>query len=506
MKIGDYYRNVLMPANSAVSAIRRVGLPVDLARIRALRGEWLAEVADLEAFVEGEAAKAGAALKYSDKHVASREDLAAFLYGGLGLECLGETETGLQSTDDAALMTYASLKVPRETDHPVVRAVLQIRSLSGAVTRYLDSFERTRRSDGCCHPRFNWALRTARLSAEDPPVHQIPERADLRVADAVKSCIVPRVAPAPDPAEWDPRKHGSCIRWDIKGAEAAIRAAMLTHRFCSRPDPVAWEYLRMGKDIHSKTASLIYGVPEGTFGKGTHERDSVGKPTFFAKQFGATWGTVQRTVWETARVWLKTEEAMRVSDNFDAGYSGLTELYEIDKRLLAERGYCEDAYGRRRHIPVPADPSKYELAHAQHVMANTPTQSTNATDNVWMIALCYHGEYVSLRVPPMWEHLGVPFPEAAGWRLHGGPGPDGPLLAWHMNTVHDSGWADSAPGRHLESAAKVIWRRCHAVPLDWRIEADVPYRIDLMCGPDMSRLRPYNDVAREFGLEPMPKR
>ena len=525
MHIKDYYENVLIPGNVAVSALRRAGLPVDVRRIRAIRAAWLAELRDLESYVEGEAARRGAILKYSAKHSVDPGALAGFLYsppssGGYGLEVRRTTETGQPSTADEDLSWYASLAVPRGDDDPLVRAVLKIRSIGGSLSKYLDKFESLRRSDGCVHPKYNWALRTARLSAEEPPVHQIPERADREVADAVKSCIVPRCSPAPDPESWDPRIHGSCFRWDISGAEAAIRAAMFTHRFCSRPDPIAWEYIRLGKDIHSKTASLIYGVPEGTYKKGSYERDAVGKQTFFAKIFGAKWPTVRANIWRAARLWLDDEQAKKINANFDSGYTGLAELYEVDKRRLGELGYCEDAYGRRRRIRVPGavfengiwhynredHGTSRQVEHAFHVAANTPTQSTNATDNIWMIALLYHGEYVELRVPPMWDRLGIPFPEAAGWALHEGDGPGGkPLRAWHMNTVHDSGWGDAAPG-HMEPAAKVIWRRCHAVPLDWRIEADVPYRIDLQVGPNMARLRAYNVVAKEFGLEPMPKR
>src|SRR3990167_3573734 len=103
-----------------------------------------------------------------------------------------------------------------------------------------------------------------------------------------------------------------------------------------------------------------------------------------------------------------------------------------------------------------------QVDHAFRVAANTPTQSMNATDTLWMIALAYHGEYVELKVPPLREHLGVEFPEAAGWRLHGGPGPSGkPFQAWHDITVHDS------------------------------------------AGPDFGHLRPFSSVAKEFGLEPI---
>lgn len=537
MRVSDYYRSILVPANVAVSALRRAGLPVDINRVRQLREAWTKEATELIAYVEGESAKTGVQIKYSDKLSVPAAQLARFLYSpeGLGLDCYGQSNGGQDSTADEFLMPYASLSVPREDDHPVVKAILQIRSLSKNISTWLDCLERTRRADGACHPKFNWALRTARISAEDPPVHQIPERADKRIADGIKSCFVPRMNPAPNPDEWDPRKHGFCFRWDISGAEACWRAAALTKRFLSRPDPVAYDYLRFGKDIHSKTASLIYNVPEGTYKKGTYERDAVGKQTFFAKQYGAKWRTVQKSVWRKARYWLDDAKAQEINRNFDKGYVGLTELYLFDQDLLGKQGYCEDGYGRRRRIDIPArvtylgdnywdidglrwhpkdeEPVRghrraliAELEHCFHVMANTPTQSMNATDNLFMLALAYHGEIVDLRVPPMWEKDGVLFPEAKEWRLHEGPGPGGkPFLAWHNNTVHDSGWGDGAPG-YLEPVAKLIGRRCHSVPMDWRLEADVPYRVDLSVGPDMSRLSDYNKVAAKFGLEPLPKR
>lgn len=557
MNIETYYHDILMPANVAVSAIRRAGLPIDIKRVNLQRDEWLKEIKSLETFVEGESAKSGVPLKYSEKHNVSPAHLAEYLYSasGLSLPIYGYTENDAPSTDDSALSNFASISVPWPTDddypNNIVKAILQIRSLAKGSGTYLTAFERTRRADGCSHPKFNWALRTSRLSAEDPPVHQIPERADKRVADAIKACIVPRCDSAPlveiveqgkpkmwGRPDWDPRKHGSCFRWDIVGAEAAIRAAMLVHRFTSRNSLIAWDYLRLGKDIHSKTASLIYQVPEGTYKKGSYERDAVGKTTFFAKQFGAKWRAVQSQFWKKARVRLKDEKAQEIVKNFDLGYPELGELYLIDQDLLGRLGYAEDGYGRRRTIPLPTqvfyegngvwsvkgykwkpadDPDflegprelKYkvmELEHCFHVMANTPTQSMNATDNLWMLALCYHGEYLDLAVPPMWEADGIPYPEAKEWALHEGPGPGGkPMLAWHMNTVHDSGWGDCAPG-YLEATAKLIWRRCRALPFDWRLQADVPYRVDFSVGPDMATLMPYNKIAKQFGLEPLIER
>jgi len=537
MQIGQYYRDILVPANVAVAAIRRAGLVVDRKRLKETCDAWEARLIDLKAFVEGEAAQRGIALKYSAAHGVGTEKLGNFLFSaqGLGLESKGQTDGGKPSTDDDSLQWYASLKVPRDDDHPTVKAVLKIRSLAKGICTYGRAFDRSVMADGACHPHFKWNLRTPRLAAENPPVHQIPERADREVADAIKSWFVPRVNPPPTPEDWDPRKHGSTFRWDISGAEAAIRVAMLTARFCTRPDPVGWEYIRLGKDIHSKTASLIYKVPEGTYVKGSYERDQVAKNTFFAKQYGAEWPTVKSTMWAKGRIWLPDEDAKMISTNFDDGYPGLVELYEIDKDGFGKTGYCYDGYGRRRWVGLPDDvlylgmqngKTKWEikgvpmdeverhdkfrkliiskLKHQWHVAANTPTQGMSATDNLWMIALLYHGEYVDLKLPPMWESKGIDYPEAKSWRMHEGPGPGGkPFKAWHSNTVHDSAWGDCAPG-YLEPLAKLVWRRCRAVPFDWRIEADVPYRVELSVGPDIGHLINYNKAAKQFGLEPLP--
>lgn len=532
MHVNDYLRDVLVPGNVAVSRLRMNGLPMDTARMATSMALWEKQAAELERTVVEFGQKKGLVLKFSKAHALPTNDLLELLYGkGLGLPVEKLTPTKKPSTDDGALIRWGSVMNPRPGDDPIVTAILKLRSLNKAMTTYHAGFARARRADGACHPHFNWAIRTPRISSDNPNAQNIPERADKAVADEIKSWFVPRQQPAPTPEQWDPRIHGSCFRWDIAGAEAAVRAACLTALFCSQPDPVAWPYIRLGKDIHSKTASLIYGVPEGTYRKGSIERDAVGKNTFFAKQFGAIWVTVQRTVLEKARVWLTDDEAKKISDEFDAGYTGLVELYELDKEHLGKTGYCEDGYGRRRYIGLPqgvtyagrdsngkvkwdvkaSSKEGYrkifsDLEHRCHIAANTPTQGMNASDCLWMVALTTLGEYVELKVPPMWEHRGLLFPEAAGWKLNGGPGPGGkPLLAFYSNTVHDSGWLDSAPGRHLESAAKVIFRRCTALPMDWRLQTDVPYRIELKCGPDQGHLYDYNSVADKFGFERMPE-
>ena len=80
MKVDAYVRDVLVPANVAVAAIQRAGLPIALELLRRTRVEWLAEIARLEKFVEAKAAEVGTPFKYSAKHGAHPPNVAKFLF------------------------------------------------------------------------------------------------------------------------------------------------------------------------------------------------------------------------------------------------------------------------------------------------------------------------------------------------------------------------------------------------------------------------------------------
>lgn len=541
MNIHDYFHQVQQPAYTALEAVRRAGLPVHEGRATAQMAAWQTELESLERQVEEEARKRGFVLKYSPAHAPLPDaTFRDFLFApkGLGLESDRKTPTGKDARDDTALLPYAAVGpnhnrmngAPFE-DHPVVYAIVRISSIKTARGTHLTSLLKWRRADGCVHPKFNWnSPGTTRPSAEEPPVHQIPERANPEVAKKVKSCIVPRIAPwLGPPEEWDPRKHGWVAKVDVQGAEFVIRAG------CIAQDPVLVPYLRAGKDAHAKTSALFTGKPEGYFAPGQpgrQYRNDVGKQGNFLLIYGGEWKALQLAIWKEARTWLEKNEAERLRERFFSlpdGYAGLAAQYERDTETLVRRGYIEDDYGRRWTMPLPdgvsarrngagtwefdlpRNLSKEErialwrqVEYRRHCYANRRTQADNATTLLWTLALCYHGEYVDLRLPPSWADRGVPFPEAAGWQLNGGDGPGGkPFQAWITNEVHDSFWLDGAPGT-LEPAMKVVFRRSLGVPSDLFLEADMLRRVEAEVGPDLGHLRPYAQAAKEFDLEPMP--
>jgi hypothetical protein len=538
VKINEYFHYVQLPAYTAVEAMLRNGLSVHAERAQAQMDAWQTEMATLERRVESEAAKCGITLRYSAAH-APLPDAAFrdFLFRGLGLAQSRITDGGKPSTDDVALKEYAAVGPTHNLkngqpfeDHPVVYDILCIRSLKTARGTHLKGLLTHRSADGCVHPKANWNLRnTTRLSTENPPTQQIPERANPEAAKKVKRCLVPRDRPwLGDPADWDPRKHGWCMKADIKGAEMVIRPG------CIAQCRVLTPYIREGKDVHSKTSSLFYGQPEANFAKGKPDRwkrESVGKPGGFQLIFGGSWSGMRDNLWDKARVLLAKDEARQLHGRFFTGLPDIEERYRVDAELAWSRGYIEDLFGRRWVMSPPegvaltgwngpSDPKlsypaqankddvgllRHRTNHVLHCYANRPTQATQGSLTLWVGALMHHGEYVQLQVPPVWEKHGVPFPEAASWCINEGLGPGGkPFRAWTNNTVHDSWWLDGAPG-YLEPTMKVVTRRCMGVPADFLYENDLPWRCELEVGPSFGDLMPYSQAAKLFNLEPAPE-
>jgi hypothetical protein len=315
---------------------------------------------------------------------------------------------------------------------------------------------------------------------------------------------------------------------DVKGAEFVIRAG------CLARERALIDYLRGGRDGHAKTASLFTGKPESAFAKGKKDRwyrDDVAKGSNFLLIYGGSWKALQGALWTQSRTKLEDDEAKRLRTVFfgPEGYPDIARQYEDDTAQMVERGYIEDDFGRRWTMRMPEglrarrrgdgtwsflpteklheDDQKalYDmLSHCRHCYANRRTQADNATMLLWTLALCHHGEYVQLQLPPTWEHHGLPFPEAEAWELNEGRGPGRkPFKVWITNEVHDSLWLDGAPGT-LEPAMMVAFRRSLGLPADLMLDADMLRRVEAEVGPDLGHLQPYEVVAQKFGLAEMP--
>lgn len=84
----------------------------------------------------------------------------------------------------------------------------------------------------------------------------------------------------------------------------------------------------------------------------THELQPDGKKRRSdakAILLGITYGMSAKSLAE--RIGVSVEEAQQIIDNFYEGFKGVKKLTEDSQKMLVEKGYVTDMWGRRRHLP-----------------------------------------------------------------------------------------------------------------------------------------------------------
>lgn len=170
---------------------------------------------------------------------------------------------------------------------------------------------------------------TRRLAAADPNLLQIPTRHEL--GKKVRECYV-----APEG-----QVYGS---WDLSMIEMRVMA----HE--SR-DELMCRLITEGKDIHTETASMIFGLP-------LEEVDKM-KHRYPAKRasFGILYGITGAGLYDQLRMMKGMGEDWsaakcdKLIDDWLNVYSGVKRYIEWCGREAAKTGYVRDHYGMYRYIP-----------------------------------------------------------------------------------------------------------------------------------------------------------
>ena len=134
-------------------------------------------------------------------------------------------------------------------------------------------------------------------------------------------------------------------------------------------DRTMQEAFRSGMDIHTVTASQVFGVaPEDVTPLQRRHAKAV--------NFGIVYGISEFSLSED--IGVSRYEAKRYIESYLSHYHGVREYM---KRVVAEareKGYTETLYGRRRYIPELKSTNYNERQGAERIALNTPIQGTAA--------------------------------------------------------------------------------------------------------------------------------
>jgi DNA polymerase-1 len=233
-------------------------------------------------------------------------------------------------------------------EHELPRLVLEFRHLSKLKSVYVDALPQLADADSRVHTTFqSAAVATGRLSSINPNLQNIPAKTEL--GREIRAAFV------------------SAPNTELLSADySQIELRLLAH---FSGDPLLTRAYQNDEDIHTLTASEVFGVPADQMDKVTRNRAK-------AVNFGIVYGISPFGL--ATQLGIPQVEARAYIDRYFARYQGVREF--IDKTLAETRrtGSVRTMFGRMRPIPDIESRNPNQRGFAERTAINTPLQGTAA--------------------------------------------------------------------------------------------------------------------------------
>ncbi len=330
-----YHDKHAMPLVPVLARMQTHGIAIDESVLAELNEEIAGEI-------EIEEREAYEAVGH-EFNINSPSQLGDLLFKELKLPSGRRTQTGY-STD-------ASILENLRDHHPVIGHVLRYRELTKLKSTYVDTLpQQVNPRTGRIHTTYNQAgSATGRLASADPNLQNIPIRTPLGLR--VREAFI---------AEQRPE-------WMLLSADySQIDLRVLAHL---SQDPALMAAFERGEDIHSSTASLIYGVPLGEVNR---DMRRLAKVMNFGVAYGlSAFGISQQTE-------LTREEGAAFIESYFGTYPTVKAFLDDTVERAKADGYAETLLGRRRYIPELRSPHYPVRQAGERIALNMPVQGTSA--------------------------------------------------------------------------------------------------------------------------------
>jgi DNA polymerase-1 len=279
---------------------------------------------------------------------ASSKQVAELLFKTLRLRSRKKNKkTGDDSTDQKYLEQMRG-------DHPVVGKILEWRKAKKLQTTYAEALPRLVDSAGRIHPRIKTTrTSTGRLATAVPNLQNIPVRS--KEGRAIRDCFI---------------ASPGCTFLSLDYSQIELRT--LAHE--SR-DPVMMEAYWNDEDIHSKTASLVFGIPVADLHPYNHRRPA--KTCNFAVVYGITPEGLQDSLAREGAdqsLWNLEKCTEFIAEWFKI-YKGVRAYMQHQEEHARQHGYVKDLFGRIRRIPGVYSTIKSVVSGAIREAGNMPIQA-----------------------------------------------------------------------------------------------------------------------------------
>ncbi len=332
----DVFQNIEVPLVKVLSDMEHEGVCVDVDFLNAYSNDLHEQVLS-----EQNSIFDSAGLQFN---IASPQQVGKVLFEHLKLsDKPKKTKTGQYQTDEETLQSL-------QGKHPCVDHILQFRTLQKLKSTYVDALpEMVNRKTGRVHTSFNQAVAaTGRLSSQNPNLQNIPIRTDL--GREIRKAFVPsaedRVLMSSDYSQIELR-----IIAHISKDEGMIEA------------------FKQGIDIHTATASKVWGVP-------IEEVDKDMRRKAKTVNFGIIYGISAFGL--SQRVQIPRFEAKEIIDNYFVQFPGIKRYMDDTIAFARDNGYVETISGRRRNLRDINSRNANIRGFAERNAINAPIQGSAA--------------------------------------------------------------------------------------------------------------------------------
>lgn len=273
-------------------------------------------------------------------NINSPKQLGVALFEDMGLPCKKKTKNGYSTNADV----LESLRY----ENPVIEYILEYRSLTKLKSTYCDGLLKVIAPDGRIHTSFNQVeTRTGRISSLEPNLQNIPIRTDL--GREMRKFFVAG-------------EHKKLVDADYSQIELRVLSDLAN-------DENMINAFNTGVDIHTNTASQVFGMPVDMI---TPKLRSRAKAVNFGIVYGIGAFSLAKDIGVTRK------EAQEYINNYLATYSGVDHYMKHMIDLAKEKGYSETLFKRRRYLPELSSSNHMLRSFGERVARNMPIQGTAA--------------------------------------------------------------------------------------------------------------------------------